>query len=178
VHYNNNNNKKMETKIGKKRSRGGGAAAATSTAVTVASGPVVGDPLKDLIFQFPDPRPTSAGSNSSHQQQQPQNQQQQQQLVDYSVLLPTSDGSNSSHQQQLQQQQQQLVDYSDIPGPSDTMMEQSIQSSLVQLGSDISQIKTQLEKKKAKATLVDVCHKLDWIINYLMKGGGDRESFQ
>jgi len=49
-------------------------------------------------------------------------------------------------------------------------MEQTIQSSLVQLGSDISHIKTQLQKKRAKVTLVDVSMKLDQILNYLMKG--------
>jgi len=117
--------------IGKKRRRGGGAVTTAST--TTTSGSVVGDPLKDLIFQFSDPPPTSTGPIPSHQQQ--------------------------------------LVDYPDTPGVSDTMMENSIQSSLDQLGSDISQIKTQLEKKKAKASLVDVSEKLDQIINYLMKGG-------
>ena len=43
----------------------------------------------------------------------------------------------------------------------------SIQTSLDQLGSDISLIKTQLVKKKPKTTLGDVSDKVDQILQYL-----------
>ena len=43
----------------------------------------------------------------------------------------------------------------------------SIQTSLDQLGSDISLIKTQLVKKKSKTTLGDVSDKVDQILQYL-----------
>ena len=43
----------------------------------------------------------------------------------------------------------------------------SIQTSLDQLGNDISLIKTQLVKKKPKTTLADVSDKVDQILQYL-----------
>ena len=43
----------------------------------------------------------------------------------------------------------------------------SIQTSLDQLGNDISLIKTQLVKKKPKTTLADVSEKVDQILQYL-----------
>ena len=45
--------------------------------------------------------------------------------------------------------------------------QQTIQTSLDQLGNDISVIKTQLEKKKAKMTLVDVSDRVDQILDHL-----------
>ena len=45
--------------------------------------------------------------------------------------------------------------------------QKSIQTSLNQLGEDISHIKTSLEKKKPKITLVDLNDKLDIILQYL-----------
>lgn len=47
--------------------------------------------------------------------------------------------------------------------------EKSIQSSLYQLGEDISCIKSNLEKKRPKVTIADLNQKLDLILQLLMK---------
>lgn len=65
-----------------------------------------------------------------------------------STTVEVIEQGNRSHEQQQPQQY-------------------SIQTSLNQLGNDISMIKTQLVKKKTKATLVDVNNKLDRILHHL-----------
>ena len=50
--------------------------------------------------------------------------------------------------------------------------EKSIQTSLDQMGQDISTIKTNLEKKKPKVTLSDLNAKLDIILQYI---GADKQ---
>ena len=53
------------------------------------------------------------------------------------------------------------------PFSDDGYQQQQIQTSLDQLGNDISLIKTQLVKKKPKTTLADVSDKVDQILQYL-----------
>ena len=53
------------------------------------------------------------------------------------------------------------------PFSDDGYQQQQIQTSLDQLGNDISLIKTQLVKKKPKTTLADVNDKVDQILQYL-----------
>jgi hypothetical protein len=82
-----------------------------------------------------------------------------------STTVEVIEQGNRSHEQQQQQPQQY-----------------SIQTSLNQLGNDISLIKTQLVRKKTKATLVDVNNKLDRILHHLKGtdsgsgGTGDSDS--
>ena len=52
-------------------------------------------------------------------------------------------------------------------GVTGYQQQHAIQTSLDQLGTDISVIKTQLEKKKAKMTLVEVSDKVDQILHHL-----------
>ena len=52
-------------------------------------------------------------------------------------------------------------------GVAGYQQQHAIQTSLDQLGTDISVIKTQLEKKKAKMTLVEVSDKVDQILHHL-----------
>lgn len=52
-------------------------------------------------------------------------------------------------------------------GMTDYQQQHAIQTSLDQLGNDISVIKTQLVKKKAKMTLVEVSDKVDQILHHL-----------
>lgn len=63
----------------------------------------------------------------------------------------------------------QLVGNGDILGSQQQQQQQhqSLQTCLDQLGNDISVIKTQLEKKKSKASLLDVNEKVDQILQFL-----------
>ena len=72
-------------------------------------------------------------------------------VADFDQLVGNGDILGSQQQQQQQQHQQH----------------QSLQTCLDQLGNDISVIKTQLEKKKSKASLLDVNEKVDQILQFL-----------
>ena len=83
-------------------------------------------------------------------------------LKDFFVKFPF-DGNTESSEQPSDY-------YSNPPAPSSD--HSLIQSSLEQMWSDIHLIKSQLEKKKAKVSLVDIGEKLDQLINHLMKDSG------
>ena len=82
-------------------------------------------------------------------------------LKDFFVKFPLDDTVEST---------EHLSDY--YPTPSTSSDHSLIQSSLEQMGSDILVIKSQLEKKKAKVSLVDIGEKLDLLINHLTKNSG------
>ena len=71
-------------------------------------------------------------------------------VADFDQLVGNGDILGSQQQQHQQHQQHQ-----------------SLQTCLDQLGNDISVIKTQLEKKKSKASLLDVNEKVDQILQFL-----------
>ena len=116
--------------------------------------------LKDLIFQFPDPPETgsesllngvsSAESSSSR--------------IDY----PT-DHDNQSAQFSWPDQIGVSSSSSGLEVASGSAgVTESIQSSLDQLGNDITVIKSQLEKKKTKVSLVEINNKLDQVLEYIV----------
>ena len=82
-------------------------------------------------------------------------------LKDFFVKFPLDDTVEST---------EHLSDY--YPTPSTSSDHSLIQSSLEQMGSDILVIKSQLEKKKTKVSLVDIGEKLDRLINHLTKNSG------
>ena len=131
----------------KKRSR----AVPTST-LTTPTTPTVGNALHDLVFQYSDPLAAPSSLELLHQQQQ---QQQQQHLSQQCPPDGNEDGGEGG----------EAVAAAGMQG------QQSIQTSLDQLGSDISLIKSQIVKKKSKMTLVDLNDKLDLIVQFLAKNG-------
>ena len=58
----------------------------------------------------------------------------------------------------------------DILSQFEVTDEKSIQSSLHQMGQDISDIKRKIDKKKPKVTLSDLNAKLDTILQYIGAG--------
>lgn len=148
-------------------SAGGEVANTTYTTTTTSTGSSGGTTasgtqprrLKDLIFQFPDPPETgsesllngvsSAESSSSR--------------IDY----PTDHGNQST--QFSWPDQIEVSSSSGLEAASGSAgVTESIQSSLDQLGNDITVIKSQLEKKKTKVTLVEINNKLDQVLQYIV----------
>ena len=132
----------------------------TTTSTGSSGGASVTQPrrLKDLIFQFPDPPETgsesllngvsTAESSSSR--------------IDY----PTDHGNQST--QFSWPDQIEVSSSSGLEAASGSAgVTESIQSSLDQLGNDITVIKSQLEKKKTKVTLVEINNKLDQVLQYI-----------
>ena len=133
----------------------------TTTSTGSSGGASVTQPrrLKDLIFQFPDPPETgsesllngvsTAESSSSR--------------IDY----PTDHGNQST--QFSWPDQIEVSSSSGLEAASGSAgVTESIQSSLDQLGNDITVIKSQLEKKKTKVTLVEINNKLDQVLQYIV----------
>ena len=133
----------------------------TTTSTGSSGGASVTQPrrLKDLIFQFPDPPETgsesllngvsTAESSSSR--------------IDY----PTDHGNQST--QFSWPDQIEVSSSSGLEAASGSAgVTESIQSSLDQLGNDITVNKSQLEKKKTKVTLVEINNKLDQVLQYIV----------
>ena len=123
--------------------------------------------LKDLLFQYPNPEesgPETLSGNNPGKTAPSSTYQDDHQLTSFTWCDQMIEIPNASSSTGLE-----IANAGNVAAATttDSGVTESIQSSLDQLGNDITSIKSQLEKKKAKVSLTQINNKLDQILQHV-----------